>query len=192
MTSSNSLVGLAVRYWLDFYRFGLVAFVSVLGIAIPAGLTVFYGFRAGFGFFLLAVLSWGVHLAAKYTREVRRGSVDISQKSGSTVENNLTVLGVVVSYFTFVLLGTSIVTHQLAVATSSSLIAIIFALYYPVLDFEIVCRYKKSLGSLPILLLFRGFDKLGVVEDISPDETITAFVQNPPKLITENRPRSPF
>lgn len=180
MNTSTGLVGTAVRYWKDFALLGGGTFIGVILLSPVAIAAIYTFYRQGIGFLMIAIVSLALHLGAMYVRDVRRDDCDPDESVEDSTDEILPVYLMLMGYFTPVLLLASIGSVQLRVITNSSFAALLFALYYPLVDFEIIKRYDVSLGGFPLAALFLVLHTVGLLRGISLDTFIEDFRRDPP------------
>lgn len=176
--SSISLVRRIIGFWRDFYLCGSKIFLLVLVASIPSILLIYFSYPKGIEFITLSVLSCGIYLATLYTRDQNKNTENRERKQKTRKKQAGTYLGILTLYFTFNFLISTYIAQQVHDLSNIRFLAVLLALYYPVIDFDLIYDHKKSLGGIPLLLLFRGFRRLGLLDnsEIPLDDVIDDLV----------------
>lgn len=180
MGTRHGLAETALAYWRDYAVAGL-GMVAVFGsLSIPAAAVVWTAYPDGKSLFVLGVLSLSVHMGAAYVRDVQTGEYDPSENTDFVLEHALLVTGVLLLYVTPLILTGTIGGLYVGQATGAPLVGLVVALYYPVVDHELLRRGVPSPSVLPLLGLFGVLHAVGLCRDVSPQQVIRRFRQRPP------------
>lgn len=180
MSTRHSLRETAVAYWQDYVTAGLGMVVVFALLSIPASVVVWTAYPAAIDLVVLAVLSLGLHMGAAYVRDVRSGAYEPGEDADFVWEHALVVVGVLVLYAT-PLVGVGAIGGQYVASTvGAPLVGLAIALYYPVVDHELLRRGVPSPSVLPLLGLFGLLHAIGLCREVSPRQVIRRFRRRPP------------
>lgn len=178
--SHYGLTETALAYWRDYAvtGIGMVAVFALL--SVPAAVAVWIAFPSANSLFVLAVLSLGLHMGAAFVRDVRQGEYEPSEDAEFFFENAFLLLGILVLYVVPLTLVAAIGGDYVRVKTGAQLLGLGVALYYPVVDYELLKRGAPTPSALPVLGLFTLLHAIGLCRNISPQQVIRRFRQRPP------------
>lgn len=180
MSNRHGLAETALAYWRDYVVAGL-GMIAVLGLlSIPAAVIVWTTHPESKPLFVLAVLSLSVHMGAVYVRDVRTGEYEPGENTDFVLKHELLVTGVLLLYVTPLALTGAIGGWYVGQVTSAPLVALVVALYYPVVDNELLRRGVLSPSVFPVLGLFAVLHAIGLCRNISPQQIIRHFRRQPP------------
>lgn len=180
MSTRHGLVETALAYWRDYVIAGL-GMVTVVGLlSIPAAVVVWTAYPTAESLFVLAVLSLSIHMGAAYVRDVQDGEYEPGEGTDFVVEHALLVTGVLLLYVTPLVLTGAIGGWYVGQTTSTPLVGLVVALYYPVVDYELLRRGVPSPSLLPLLGLFGLLHAIGLCRGVSPQQVIRRFRRRPP------------
>lgn len=182
MSTRYSLTKTAFAYWRDYAVAGLGMVTVFALLSIPAAVVVWTEYPAAKSLFVLAVLSFGLHMGAAFIRDVRQGEYEPSENAEVFFENAFLVLGILVLYVFPLILLAAIGGIYVGQTSGAPLIGLGVALYYPVADYELLKRGVPTPSSLPVLGLFALLHTIGLCRDISPQQVIRRFRRRPPML----------
>lgn len=187
MTYSNGLAQTAVKYWTNLYKHGSVALLSIIGVSVPSIVLVFVYQNRALELLAISIISCGIHLSAMYAKDVHLNNHDPNNNPESSREEKLIIGTILLLYFTPVMLITVSISQYVHSNYAIPSVALLIALYYPVIDFEFIRRYRKSLGGTPVLLFLWSLHNLGLLNNLSLNETLEKFLQKPPKMMSGSR-----
>lgn len=180
MSTRHGLGGTALAYWREYASAGLGAVTASALLSIPAA-GVVWGFFPDTGpLFVLAVLSFGLHLGAAFVRDVWRGEYEPGENTDVVLENTFSVIGILVLYVGPLMLLASVGGLHVGRLSGASLLGLAVALYYPVGDYELLKRGIPTPSSLPVFGLFALLHAVGLCRDVSPKQVIRRFRRRPP------------
>jgi len=183
MSTRHSLRKTAFAYWRDYAVGGVGTFVVFAVLSIPAAVTVWTGYPAAIDLFVLAVLSLVVHTGAAFVRDVQTGAYEPNDPN-IAFDHTAIVFGVLFLYVTPLVVAGSVGGQYVGQLVGAPLVGLAIALYYPVVDYELVRRGVPSPSVLPLLGLFGLLHAIGICRDVSPQQVIRRFRRRPPMAQT--------
>lgn len=180
MSTRHSLTETAFTHWRDYAIAGIGMVTTFALLSIPAAVLVWTIFPAAKSLFVLAVLSFGLHMSAAFVRDVQTGTYEPNESAEFVLEHAVLALGILLLYvlpLTSVAAVGGIYVEQ---AGGASLLGLGVALYYPVADYELLKRGVPTPSSLPVLGLFAVLHAIGLCRGISPQRVIRRFRRRPP------------
>lgn len=180
MSTRHGLAETALAYWRDYAVAGLGSVLLFGLLSIPAAVIVWTTHPTAKSLFVLAVLSLSIHMAAAFVRDVQTGDYEPGENADFVHEQTLLVTGVLLLYVTPLILTGTIGGLYVGQATGAPLVGLVVALYYPVVDHELLRRGAPSPSVLPLLGLFGILHAIGLCRDVSPQQVIRRFRQRPP------------
>lgn len=166
----------------SFFKHSLIALFTIAVVSIPAGLVIRVAYPETFRLLILAVFSCGVHLAAMYVRSNHGELHDSFDEEKGDLQEAAVLMSGMVTYFTPVMLLTTLVAGQLGDFSNSASVALLFALYYPVLDFKTITRFEKSPGGVPLILFFYGLHRIDIIDVPALEDIIDDLLYKPTTL----------
>lgn len=180
MSTRHSLRKTAFAYWRDYAVAGVSTFIVFAALSIPAAVAVWTAYPAAIDLFVLAVVSLVLHTGAAFVREVQTGAYEPNDDADIAFDHTAIVLGVLFLYVTPLVVAGAVGGQSVGQVTGTPLVGLAIALYYPVVDFELVRRGLPSPGVLPLLGLFGLLHAIGLCRDVSPQQVIRRFRRRPP------------
>lgn len=180
MSTRHSLTKTAFAYWQHYAIAGLGMIAAFALLSVPAVAIVWMGYPAAKALTVLAVLSFSLHTAAAFVRDVQQEEYEPGENADFVLGNVLLVLGIVVLYVVPLITTAAISGAYLSQTMGVPLVGLGVVLYYPVVDYELLKRGVPTPSSLPVLGLFALLHAIGLCRDISPQRVIRRFRRRPP------------
>lgn len=145
----SGLPSIARRYWND-YSYAVLAMATLILFTGAIGAVVILTFiPAAKWFFLIGSVSFVLHSAALFLRDVWTGEYEPSQTTFSSVTELLALVVILGTVFSTILLIGSAGSYLLAeVFAWPKIVGVALAAYYPVIEIILMRHYKYTPGSI--------------------------------------------
>jgi len=180
MSTRHSLRKTALAYWRDYVVAGVAAFVVFAALSIPAAIAVWAIHPEAIDLFALAVLSLALHTGAAFVRDVQSGAYEPEDDPDIVFDHIAIVAGILLLYVTPLVVTGVAGGQYVGQVVGAPLVGLAIAMYYPVVDYELVRRGVPSPSILPLLGLFGLLHAIGLCRDVSPQQVIRRFRRRPP------------
>lgn len=148
-TGYSGLPAVARRYWRDFTYAFIGSITLVLFTGAFAAVVVLTLLPAAKWYFLIAVVSFVVHFAALFVKDVWTGEYDPSQSTMYTAAAFLALVMILGTTFSTMLLIGTIIGYFLSIVFGDLvIIGVATAAYYPVLEVLLIRQGVKTPGGL--------------------------------------------
>lgn len=179
-------ISIAIDYWKHFLIFGLKTFYYIILASIVSIVLIYVYYPWAKYFLLLTILSTGLHISAIYVSAVR-GSDKKQDVYGENDFMNTLIMTVMMSvYFTPLLFVSPLLSSYIDGVYGMSVIGLLLSLYYPVIDFQIIRKYRISPGGIPAVIIFKGLSKMGFVSNVDLLEIIGKFIPEKDQEMSAN------